>query len=87
MAVGLGPYQIVYSSDGLTWTAVTENPFGVDGYGNGVAGNPNIGPVIVDSQIVLNTNYNLSNRLDIVSDSYYNQGFTNFSLTIKAQEL
>ena len=32
-------------------------------------------------QIVLNKN---SNKLDIVSDSYYNQGFTTFSLTIKS---
>ena len=26
----------------------------------------------------------LSNKIDVVSDSYYNQGFTNFSLSIES---
>jgi hypothetical protein len=50
--------------------------------GNGVAGNPRIGATICDSQIVLN-----SGALDVVSDSYYNTGYTEMSATIQSQTL
>jgi hypothetical protein len=88
----LGKTTITSSPNGIIWTAGTGSPFvttslTIAGIGRGVAGNSNIGPVIVDSQIILNNNSNNSNKLDIVSDGYYNQGFTNFSFTIKAREL
>ena len=54
--------------------------------GNGVAGNPRIGAAICDSQVVL-TNASNSNTLDIVSDAYYNTGYTEFSTTIQTQTL
>ena len=52
-------------------------------YGNGVAGNPNVGATIVDSVITLNKNIlPNTNKLDIVADNYYNTGFSNLSLNI-----
>lgn len=54
--------------------------------GDGVAGNPIIGSTVVDSELVLNTNgYNQTFRLGVVSDGYYNSGFTNFSYTIRSK--
>jgi len=65
-----------YSKDGLTWYASTG---GIFTQGNGVAGNPRIGAVVCDSQVAL------SDSLDVVSDTYYNTGYTNFSAAIQAQ--
>jgi hypothetical protein len=65
-----------YSADGLTWYASSNNVFT---QGNGVAGNPRIGAVVCDSQVAL------SDSLDVVSDTYYNTGYTNFSAAIQAQ--
>ena len=77
-----------YSSDGITWTGTTGTSATIFSNGYGVAGNPRIGATVVDSQIVLNANgYNQSSRLDVVSDSYYNFGFSNFSSTIRSKEL
>jgi hypothetical protein len=78
VAVGQGTNSIAYSSDGITWTGAGTSIF--SDYGQGVASNPNIGAVIVDSQITLNdTSVGLSSNLDVVSDTYFNGGFTNFS--------
>ena len=52
-------------------------------FGFDVAGNPEIGAVVVDSTIVLNSNiYKQSNKLDIVSPDYYDNGYNNMSLSI-----
>jgi len=51
--------------------------------GNGVAGNPRLGGVVCDSQISLID----STTLDVVSDSYYNTGYTEMSATIQSQTL
>ena len=73
-------YSIGYSYDGNTWYQVN-NSKSIFTTGYGVAGNPGIGPVFVDSQLVLNNFGNgLSSNLDIVSDTYYNSGYTNFSM-------
>jgi len=91
IAVGNGENNsIAYSSDGITWTGATDSS-GVVGssknifrnYGNGVAGNPNVGATIVDSVITLNSNIlPNTNRLDIVAANYYNTGYSNFSMEI-----
>jgi hypothetical protein len=47
--------------------------------GNGVAGNPRLGATVSDSQVAL------SDSLDVVSDTYYNTSYTNFSATIQSQ--
>ena len=79
VAVGNGTNNsIAYSYDGNIWYGCGKNVFTI---GYGVAGNPGIGPVVVDSQLVLNNSGNgLSSNLDIVSDKYYNNGYTNFSM-------
>ena len=67
-----------YSTDGLTWYVGSNNVFT---QGNGVAGNPRIGAVVCDSQVALSD----STTLDVVSDTYYNTGYTNFSAAIQAK--
>ncbi|NBV76261.1 MAG: hypothetical protein EBR59_09985 [Methylococcaceae bacterium] len=50
---------------------------------NGIAGNPRIGPTILDSQLVLNSNgTGLDNTLDVVSGKYYQSGYTNMETTV-----
>ena len=83
VAVGQGTNTIIYSQDGLTWYPSPSS--GLFTQGNGVAGNPRIGATVCDSQLVLNANEAGSNTLDIVSDTYCNTGYTNFSATIQAQ--
>jgi hypothetical protein len=89
VAVGDGLSPILYSTDGVTWyddTTPTSTNIFTTGYG--VAGNPRVGAVVVDSQVVFDQNsINQSNRLDVVSDAYYNNGYTNFSATITAKDL
>jgi hypothetical protein len=82
VAVGQGTTIIAYSQDGLAWYPA---PNGIFTQGNGIAGNPRIGATVCDSQIVINASMGGSNTLDIVSDTYYNKGYTNFSATIQAQ--
>ena len=43
------------------------------------------GYVNMSAPIILNKyGSGLSNKIDVVSDSYYNEGFTNFSLSISS---
>ena len=60
-------------------TLFGSTPNNVFTQGNGIAGNPRIGAVVCDSQVAL------SDSLDIVSDTYYNTGYTNFSASIQSQ--
>ena len=48
-----------------------------------------MGNVIVDSAITLNkySGFNQSNKLDIVSDEYNNNGYTNFSCNITTRKI
>jgi hypothetical protein len=80
VAVGSGTNTIAISADGINWTGVAGGIF-TSVYA--VAGNSNIGAVIVDSVITLNANI-LPNttRLDIVADNYYNTGYSNLSINI-----
>ena len=51
--------------------------------GAGVASNPRIGATLVDSQLTLGqTSYSNSNKLDIMSDPYFQNGSTEFSANI-----
>jgi hypothetical protein len=82
VAVGSGTNKIAYSSDGITWTGIT-GPF--TSAGRGVAWNAGLAGVFMntDPLTIDQIGLGLSNKLDIVSDKYYNKGFTNMSLTIK----
>ena len=80
VAVGSGTNSIAYSSNGITWTAVT-NSTNIFSSGNGVAGNPKVGPVIVPSAIHLNNNIN-SNTLTFSNESYYQSGVNNISIDV-----
>ena len=81
IAVGFGANAIAYSQDGITWYGAPVSTTIFTFRGNGVASNPRIGATIVDSQIALNnTGYGLSSNLDVVASSYYNPGYTNFSI-------
>jgi hypothetical protein len=54
------------------------------GSGYGVACNSNVGATIVNSQLALN-NYNSvtqTNQLDLLSDSYYNNGYHNITVSL-----
>ena len=75
------------STDGITWRGLGLPVFFIISSGSrrgrGVASNPTIGATIVDSQITLNSNiYPQTNRLEIVSNRYYNNGYLNFSVDI-----
>jgi hypothetical protein len=48
-----------------------------------ITSNSLVGPVVVDSQIVINP----SESLRVVSDTYYNTGYTNMSMSIGATNL
>jgi hypothetical protein len=76
VAVGDGS-MIGYSEDGLTWYSAPNSIFSTQG--NGVAGNSRLGATVSDSQVAL------SDSLDVVSDTYYNTGYTNFSATIQSR--
>ena len=75
VAVGNGA-TIGYSQDGIMWYTAVSSIFSTQG--NGVAGNPRLGAAVSDSQVAL------SDSLDVVSDAYYNTGYTNFSATIQS---
>lgn len=87
--------SIYYSYDGIVWTLSSSNIFSSPNSGSdigsragAVASNSRIGPVIFDSQLVLNKNgYGLNSQLDLFSDIYYNTGYTNLTTTIKSSGL
>ena len=79
VAVGQGANTIAYSSDGINWTAPA-TPFTSGGFGvawNGGRGGVDMTTITLDEYGV-----GLSNRLDVVSAKYYNQGFQEMTLTI-----
>jgi hypothetical protein len=84
VAVGSGTNSIAYSSDGITWIPVTGSKSIFSTGGNGVAGNPKVGAVIVPSAIHLNNNIN-SNTLTFSSESYYQSGVNNITIGITSK--
>jgi hypothetical protein len=81
VVVGSGTNCIAHSRDGITWYP-SINGNSIFTQGNGVAGNSRIGPVVADSQLALNR----SDTLSILSDSYYNKGYTTFFASIQTQQ-
>jgi hypothetical protein len=68
---------LAVSSDGIEWTGLGRS---VLQWGRGVASNPRVGAVLVDSAITLTAN---NYKLDFVTDTYYNSGYNNFSCNVK----
>lgn len=83
VAVGLGTNTIGYSSNGISWTGIGTGIFNSIGYG--VAWNRGEGGVFMNNITLNEYGSGLSNRLDIVADKYYNNGFTNMSISITTQ--
>jgi len=78
-----GSITFAHSNDGITWYPNGINIFGTGNEGKAISSNSRIGPVVVDSTLVLdNYGYGLSSSLDIFSDSYYNNGYNNFTFAI-----
>ena len=85
------PSNIGYSQDGLNWISVSDAGTTATTF-NSVAFNSarpnkitfsstgNVNGVITPSS--LNISLNSGDQLDVVCDSYYNIGFTNFSISI-----
>ena len=89
IGTGEGGNAIAEAGDNVTLSApLTWARFGTSVFttGLGVASNPRIGPTVVPSQIYLgNTPYPSSDRLEICSDAYYNNGYTDFTMSLTAQ--
>ena len=65
---------------GITWTGLGTTIFTIRGHGvawNGGRGSVDMSTITLDEYGV-----GLSNRLDVVNDKYYNQGFQEMALTI-----
>jgi hypothetical protein len=78
-----GSITFAHSNDGITWYHNGINIFGTGNEGTAISSNSRIGPVVVDSTLVLDKNgYGLSSSLDIFSDAYYNNGYNNFTFAI-----
>jgi hypothetical protein len=94
VATGTGTYSIAYSYNGLNWTGVPS----FSGGGQKVAFNnrrpytltfpTNVSTATIGS---ISTSYTFpisiaqGSQLDIVSDAYYNTGYTNFSMVARGQ--
>jgi hypothetical protein len=94
VATGTGTYSTAYSYDGLNWIGVSSFSIG----GQGVAFNnrrpytltfPTNSAIAtigtVSSSISFPISVPSTSRLDIVSDAYYNGGYTNFSITMNTR--
>jgi hypothetical protein len=80
---GYGTSSLAYSGDGVNWVSVPNSTTLFSTGCRGIGTNSRIGAVVVDSQLVLNNlGYGLDNALDVISDSYYDSGITNFSVAI-----
>jgi hypothetical protein len=80
VAVGEGTNTIAYSADGLVWTGLGTTIFSTRG--RGVAWNGGRGGVDMTTITLDEYGVGLSNRLDVVNDKYYNQGFQEMTLSI-----
>ena len=100
IAGGHNPFSpisyILTSHDGITWyesppLTTPSNPYinPVNQVVNGLSSNSTIGGVVVDSQISLNKNNstNLTTKIDVVSERYFNNGFNNMTLSINNSQL
>lgn len=79
--------RIKYSSDGINWYNA-EDSNTLQNVAWHVKSNSYIGASVSDSQIVLNNSgFRLSNSLDVASEKYYNNGYTNFSMSVQSNLL
>jgi hypothetical protein len=85
VASGEGTNNLAYSSNGINWYGLGTTTFS-GGYGYSVSGNPGIGPVKIDSQLVLDksSGINPTQTLTINTGTYYDKSISNLSLTIKS---
>jgi hypothetical protein len=75
---------MAYSNDGITWYGLGKSIF--DNIGYSITANNNFGTYLSESQIILNKNtFEENQKLDICSDKYYNDGFTNMSTHIRSK--
>jgi hypothetical protein len=88
--------RIAYSYNGQTWFTAGITPttqgsllFTTAGYGLATAAWPTLGSVYVDNALTLSSTsgLNTNNQLDIYSDTYFNNGYNNMALTIKATQI
>ena len=87
VAVSNAANRMAYSQDGLTWYAVP-NSSTYAAAGTGCGSNPQMGPVVVDSTIVLNNNgYESTQKLEIVSDAYFQTGFQTATFKIESSNI
>jgi len=88
IAGGEGGKSVAWSFNGIDWYTLTPNPMFQSGACYGVASNSYNSVRLLDSQFEVGTySINNNNKLDIVSEGYYNSGFNNVNIAIKAQEL
>jgi hypothetical protein len=84
IAVGGGPNTIATSYDGITWYGVaTSTSLFSTGYGLSTTYNASSSQLVVSNT----SGTTLSNRLEIVADSYYNQGPTELTVSITSNNL
>ena len=93
IAMGSGTNTIAWSNDGITWTGLGTTTFSTGGKGisfNNRRANTikftsasQVGTITQTANPLLLTNAT-NNKLDIVSDLYYNNGPTNMSVSISA---
>ena len=76
---GLTSNTLAYSSDGINWTGLGNSIF-EDCFG--IAWNGGIGGVDMNTITLDKYGVGLSNRLDVVNDKYYNNGFQEMALNI-----
>ena len=78
---------MAYSTDGQNWTGINKSVVSSSmSQGYAIGWNAGLGSVnIPNDSIVLNQyGSGLSSQLDVVTDSYYNTGFTNCSISINS---
>ena len=86
-------YSMAYSYNGIKWYGIesfknTTSPSPVFTSGSAISSNSKIGAIVVDSQLTLSKG-NLPNTqtLDLVSDTYYDPAYTNFTSRIISKNL
>jgi hypothetical protein len=86
--------RIAYSYDAQTWyttgiTPTSSQLFTTAGYGVASSAWPTLGSVYVDNALALSSTsgVNTINKLDIYSDTYFNNGYNNAEFTVKSTQL
>jgi hypothetical protein len=99
VATGNGTNTMAYSVDGITWTGLgltsPSTPFTTNGYCVGFNNKrPNTitfsssgtgkGTITMTNDPLILNDAGNNNKLDIVADGYYNNGYTNFNAGISS---